>query len=185
MGEPVSYPIGEGRIELVEGDITRETTDAIVNAANSSLAGGGGVDGAVHRAAGPELMQACRKIGSCRTGSAVLTPGFRLGSRFVLHAVGPVWRGGSRGEADLLRSAYRTCLEIAARRSLKSIAFPSISTGAYGYPMPEAAGIALSEAQAHLQCAQPRSSLELIRFVLYGRDACEIFARAAEDLLRR
>ncbi len=183
MGEPVSYSVGEARIELVEGDITQQTTDAIVDAANSSLAGGGGVDGAIHRAAGPELMQACRKIGGCPTGSAVLTPGFRLSARFVLHAVGPIWRGGTRGEADLLRSAYRTCLEMAAEHSLASIAFPSISTGAYGYPMPDAARLALREAREHLEKREPRSSLRLIRFVLFGRDACEIFARTAEELL--
>jgi O-acetyl-ADP-ribose deacetylase (regulator of RNase III) len=181
MNEPVRHAVGSGWIELGEGDITRQETAAIVNAANSALAGGGGVDGAIHRAAGPELMDACRKIGRCPTGSAVMTPGFRLPARFVLHAVGPVWRGGTRGEPDLLRAAYRSCLETAAENSLESISFPSISTGAYGYPMPQAARIALEEARRHLET--PGSPLRLIRFVLFGRDACEIFARVAGEVL--
>jgi len=125
-------------------------------------------------------MEACRKIGRCPTGSAVLTKAFDLPARYVIHAVGPVWQGGRRGEDELLRSAYRTCLEIAERQKCETIAFPSLSTGAYGYPMPEAARIALAVAQKHLEHG---SRPHLIRFVLFGRDACEIFARAAEEIL--
>jgi O-acetyl-ADP-ribose deacetylase (regulator of RNase III) len=176
-----THILGGARIELVEGDITRQAVDAIVNAANSALAGGGGVDGAVHRAAGPRLMEECRKIGGCPTGSAVLTPGFELPARFVIHAVGPIWNGGSRGEPELLRSAYRASLEIAQREKLESIAFPSLSTGAYGYPMRDAARIALTAAREHLAAG---SSLKLVRFVLFGREAYETFAVAAEEALK-
>ena len=165
------YNIGAGRCELVEGDITRQSVDAIVNAANSRLAGGGGVDGAIHRAAVTELIEACRKIGGCPTGSAVLTPGFRLPARYVIHAVGPVWHGGTHGEADLLRSAYRTCLEIAAREKLTSIAFPSLSTGAYGYPMEEAAGIALAVAREHLTAGALRGGSAAAGSVAGGTSA--------------
>jgi O-acetyl-ADP-ribose deacetylase len=171
-----AHPIGRGQVELVEGDITAQAVDAIVNAANSRLAGGGGVDGAVHLRAGPGLMEACRKIGGCPTGSAVLTPGFNLAARFVIHAVGPVWHGGNSGEPDLLRSAYQSCLEIAAREGFSSIAFPSLSTGAYGYPMGAAARIALTAARQHLK---EETSLRVIRFVLFGRDALNVFVEAA------
>jgi O-acetyl-ADP-ribose deacetylase (regulator of RNase III) len=136
-----------GRIELVVADITTLDVDAIVNAANSSLLGGGGVDGAIHRAAGPELLAACRAIGGCPTGEARITPGFRLPARWVIHTVGPVWHGGDRGESEQLASCYRASLQIAANPEydIASIAFPSISTGAYGYPVDQAAEIALTE----------------------------------------
>ena len=141
-----------GRVlELVEGDITRQRVDAVVNAANSGLRGGGGVDGAIHRAGGPEIMAECRKIGGCPTGSAVATTAGRLHARYVIHAVGPIWYGGSRREPELLASAYRTSLQVADERGVKTIAFPSLSTGAYGYPIEPAAGIALSTVVDYLK----------------------------------
>jgi O-acetyl-ADP-ribose deacetylase (regulator of RNase III) len=131
-------------VEVLETDITTLAVDAIVNAANSALRGGGGVDGAIHRAAGPELLAACRRIGGCPTGQAVLTPGFRLPARFVIHAVGPVWEGGGRGEPELLRRTYHSAFDVArAEPSIRSIAFPAISTGAYGFPREQAARVAL------------------------------------------
>ena len=132
-------------IEILQADITSLAVDAIVNAANSGLRGGGGVDGAIHRAAGPELMASCRRIGGCPTGEAVLTPGFRLTARFVIHAVGPVWQGGGQGEAELLRRTYHSAFDVArAEPSVRSIAFPAISTGVYAFPREQAARIALS-----------------------------------------
>jgi O-acetyl-ADP-ribose deacetylase len=132
-------------VEILRADITTLQVDAIVNAANASLRGGGGVDGAIHRAAGPRLLQACRRLGGCATGSAVLTPGFDLPARFVIHAVGPVWSGGEDGEPELLRRTYLSAFELArGEPSIRSLAFPAISTGAYGFPREEAARIALS-----------------------------------------
>ena len=132
-----------GRIELVEGDITRQTVEAIVNAANQSLLGGGGVDGAIHRAAGPELLEECRRLGGCPTGEARITGGYRLAARHVIHAVGPIYRDGKRGESEALAGAYRSSLRLAEEHRLESVAFPAISTGAYGYPLADAAAIAL------------------------------------------
>lgn len=141
-------------IEVVQGDITGLSVDAIVNAANSSLLGGGGVDGAIHRRAGPELVQECRLLGGAKTGEVKLTKGYRLPARFVLHAVGPVWQGGGAGEAELLASCYRNALALAERHELRTIAFPAISTGIYGYPKASAAGIAVATVSAH-QAALP------------------------------
>ena len=151
------------RIEVVTGDITRETVDAIVNAANTSLLGGGGVDGAIHQAAGPELLEACRRLGGCATGDAATTPGFGRGARWVIHTVGPVWRGGDHGEPALLASCYRRALEEADRIGARSVAFPAISTGIYGYPTGAAAHIAVETVRG------TDTTVELVRFVCFDR----------------
>jgi len=168
-------------IELHQGDITLQEVDAIVNAANSRLAGGGGVDGAIHRRGGPEIMAETRRRfpNGCPTGSAVLTGGGQLPARFVIHAVGPVWSGGARGEAELLAGAYRRSLELAVEQGCRSIAFPALSAGAYRYPMDQAARVGLSTAIAWLEAhARP----ELVRFVLFDPGAYGAFAAALEEL---
>src|ERR1019366_9936258 len=137
----------QDRIEVVEGDSTNQAVDAIVNAANTTLLGGGGVDGAIHRGAGPELLEACRKLGGCATGQATITRGYRLPAKWVIHTVGPVWRDGQHGEDDLLASCYRTCFTLVKQHTIRTIAFPSISTGAYGFPMERAARIAARESK--------------------------------------
>jgi len=161
------FKVNESTIELVRGDITVQDTDAIVNAANSSLAGGGGVDGAIHRAAGPSIMEETRKKypGGCPTGRAVITGGGNLSAPNIIHTVGPIYRGGGRGEGELLASAYRESLRLASKQGLKSVAFPSISTGAYRYPIAEAADIAISTVMDYLR---DHPEIELIRFVLFS-----------------
>jgi O-acetyl-ADP-ribose deacetylase (regulator of RNase III) len=177
--EPIVANIGAGRMELIVGDITKIAADVIVNAANSALAGGGGVDGAIHRAGGPSLMEELAEIrkrtGGCATGSAVVTGAGRLPAKFVFHAVGPVYRDGRHGEPELLRSCYTTCLELAKERSLTSISFPSISTGVYGYPVSDAAKIALGTVRDWL-AADSRSPI-VVKLVLFSERDHEVYKR--------
>jgi O-acetyl-ADP-ribose deacetylase len=170
------------RIELLEGDITRQAVDAIVNAANSSLLGGGGVDGAIHRAAGRELLDECRTLGGCPTGQARITRGYQLPAKFVIHAVGPVYEGGHRGEPDLLRSCYKTSLRLAEENRCKTVAFPAISCGVYGYPMADAAHIALSATGTWLAS---HTLPETVRFVLFSQAAHAVWRDVYEHLRRQ
>jgi len=164
-----------GRIELVQGDITAETVDAIVNAANRSLLGGGGVDGAIHRAGGPAILAECRTLGGCEIGEAKATGAGNLAARYVIHTVGPRWAGGSTGEAELLASCHRRSLELAAELGCASVAFPAISTGVFGYPVELAAPVALD---ATAQALADHPQIELVRFVLYDEHSYRIFERA-------
>jgi O-acetyl-ADP-ribose deacetylase (regulator of RNase III) len=171
--------IGSATLELVEGNIVHQDVDAIVNAANSSLLGGGGVDGAIHAAGGPTILEECRRLGRCETGNAKVTTAGRLAAKYVIHTVGPVY-SGSPNDPKLLASCYRRSLEAAADRELKSVAFPSISTGAYGYPIDEAARVALTTVMERLGAG---GCVELVRFVLFGRAALAAYERALDDLL--
>ncbi len=160
------------QIEIVRGDITKLDVDAIVNAANTTLLGGGGVDGAIHRAAGPELLAECRTLGGCKPGEAKLTRGYRLPARFVIHTPGPVWHGGQRGEPKILANCYRSSLQLATENGIKTIAFPAISCGAYGYPIPDAAKIAVKTAQDFLET---EDKIDKVIFVLWGEDIYDAY----------
>ncbi|MFO7958679.1 MAG: O-acetyl-ADP-ribose deacetylase [Candidatus Brocadiia bacterium] len=169
------------RLELVQGDITRQDVDAVVNAANSALAGGGGVDGAIHRAGGPQIMAECREIGGCPPGHAVVTTAGELPASFVIHAVGPRWRGGDEGEAELLADAYRNSLRRAVENGARSVAFPSISTGAYGFPVDRAARIALHTVTEFV--GENPGQLDVVRFVLFTGDDMASYEEALEEVV--
>ena len=175
--------IGSTTLELVQGNIVEQDVDAIVNAANSSLLGGGGVDCAIHRAAGPELEFVCRMIGGCPPGEARITPGFRLRARYIIHTVGPIYRGGGHGEAGVLASAHRASLALASAHGLATIAFPGISTGIYGYPPALAAPVALTAVRDFLQ--QGDHQIALVRFVLWTTDMFAAFADALDHVTQR
>ncbi|MFQ6675229.1 MAG: O-acetyl-ADP-ribose deacetylase [Fidelibacterota bacterium] len=169
------------RIEIVQGDITKMSVDAVVNAANRTLLGGGGVDGAIHRAAGPGLKEECRTVGGCETGEARITGGYNLPARWVIHTVGPVWRGGDREEDELLASCYRSCFDLALKHGVNSIAFPAISTGAYGFPLERATRIALEETFRFLKT---HPSPAKVYFVCFSGNDFEVYRRLFERMVR-
>lgn len=171
----------ENRIEIVKGDITKEEVDAIVNAANRSLLGGGGVDGAIHRAAGPELLEECKKMNGCETGEAKITKGYRLPAKYVIHTVGPVWNGGNHKEKELLANCYRNSLKLAKQYSIKTIAFPSISTGAYRFPVELASKIALNEIYQFLK---NDLSIEKVKIVCFDDQTYETYQHTLKELLK-
>ncbi len=185
MANEVQVTVNQAKLVLAQGDITRQSTDAIVNAANSSLMGGGGVDGAIHRAGGPAILEECKRIiarqGPLPTGQAVITKSGNLKAKYVIHTVGPVWHDGRSGEPELLASAYRESLKLAVDKGLKSVAFPSISTGAYGYPIDKAAGVALDVVISFLKAKA--TSVTEVDFVLYDSRAFEVYAAALRDLM--
>jgi O-acetyl-ADP-ribose deacetylase (regulator of RNase III) len=160
------------QIEIVRGDITKLDVDAIVNAANTTLLGGGGVDGAIHRSAGPELLAECRTLGGCRPGEAKITRGYRLPARFVIHTVGPVWRGGKQREPETLANCYQSSLQLAVENGIKTVAFPAISCGAYGYPIPDAAQIAVKTTRDFLAT---KDRIDKVTFVLWGEDIYDAY----------
>jgi O-acetyl-ADP-ribose deacetylase (regulator of RNase III) len=171
--------VGPSTLELVEGDITRQDTEAVVNAANAALRPGGGVDGAIHRAGGPAIEAACRRLGGCPTGEARITTGGNLKARYVIHTVGPVYKDGRNHEPELLASCYRESLKLASANGIKSLAFPSISTGVYGYPMEDAAKVAL---KAVIDYLAHHPEIERVRFVLFGRAAYEVYEKTLQEL---
>ncbi len=171
--------IGQSVLELVEGDITQQDTEALVNAANEQLRVGGGVDGAINRAGGPKIQEEARKIGRCPTGQAVITTGGNLKARYVIHTVGPIYKDGRQGEPELLASAYRESLKLASARGIKSLAFPSLSTGVYGYPVADAAKIALTTVKDYLA---EHAEVQLVRFVLFGQPTYEAYAKALQEI---
>jgi O-acetyl-ADP-ribose deacetylase (regulator of RNase III) len=184
MSIETTYKVNKATISIIQGDITRQTTDAIVNAANSSLMGGGGVDGAIHRAGGPAILEECKKIvarqGRLSTGQAVITAGGNMATRHVIHTVGPIWQGGGQKEAELLASAYRESLKLAAANNLTSISFPSISTGAFGYPVDEAARIAMRTVANFLAQESP---IKEVVFVLYDSRTFDVYVLALQDII--
>ncbi|MGB9756591.1 MAG: O-acetyl-ADP-ribose deacetylase [Candidatus Bathyarchaeales archaeon] len=182
----VEFRVGKAKILLIQGDITEIDADAIVNAANPSLMGGGGVDGAIHRKGGPKILEECKRIRAAEypdglpTGKAVITSGGNLKTKYVIHTVGPVWRGGSSGEPELLAEAYRNSLKLAVSKGLKTIAFPAISTGAYGYPIEKASKIAIFTVKEFLE---KEDNLDKVVFVLFSKSDFEIYRKAAEGIL--
>jgi len=171
----------KNKVVILQGDITRKKVDAIVNAANTSLLGGGGVDGAIHRAAGPKLLEETRELGGCATGDAKLTKGYNLPADYVIHTAGPVWQGGNAGEPQLLASCYQSCFRLAAEKHLETLAFPSISTGVYGYPIKEASRIALLETKHFLE---RDSSLKEVFMVTFSAGDLTVYERAFEEIFR-
>ena len=167
------------RIEIIQGDITLQNSDAIVNAANCSLLGGGGVDGAIHRAAGPELLAACRTLNGCETGKAKITKGYRLPAKYVIHTPGPRWRDGEHGEPELLRSSYRSCLELASQNGCRTVDFPSISTGVYHFPLDLAAKIAVSTIAEYLNC---HPEIERVRMVCFDSRTRDVYQSALDGI---
>ena len=181
---PEQITVNEAKLSIIQGDITRQDTDAIVNAANSSLMGGGGVDGAIHRAGGPAILEECKQIvanqGRLPTGKAVITTGGNLATKHVIHTVGPVWHGGGKGEAEFLKSAYRESLKLAAGNNLASVSFPSISTGAYGYPVEQASRVALRTVAAFLR--EEMTSVKEVVFVLFDSRTYEAYVAALREV---
>ncbi len=185
MGEEgLEIAVGKAKLRIIQGDITRQDTDAIVNAANPSLMGGGGVDGAIHRAGGPASLEECKKIvarqGRLATGKAVITTGGKLKAKYVIHTVGPIWRGGERGEEELLASAYRESLKLASERNLESVSFPSISTGAYGYPVEKASKVAIEAVVKFLK--EETTSLKEVVFVLFDSATFKAYQEALKEV---